>query len=42
MLTGAGLKDLGVLEHQPFAVRESSLDALRRDLARWFSDSSGR
>ncbi|HOC58125.1 MAG TPA: threonine synthase [Verrucomicrobiota bacterium] len=34
MLTGAGLKDLGDLQHQPATVIESSLDTLRRDLER--------
>lgn len=34
MLTGAGLKDLGALQHQPFNVIESNLDTLRRDLER--------
>ena len=32
MLTGAGLKDLGALEQQPFTVLESNLEAVRRDL----------
>jgi threonine synthase len=32
MLTGAGLKDLDALKHQPFHVVESSLDTVRRDL----------
>jgi threonine synthase len=32
MLTGAGLKDLGALEHQPFNVIESNLAHVRRDL----------
>jgi threonine synthase len=32
MLTGAGLKDLDALQHQPFNVLESNLDGLRRDL----------
>ena len=34
MLTGAGLKDLGALKHQPFEVIESNLDNVRRDLER--------
>ena len=32
MLTGAGLKDLDALKHQPFNVIESNLDSVRRDL----------
>jgi threonine synthase len=32
MLTGAGLKDLDALKHQPFNLVESSLDNVRRDL----------
>jgi threonine synthase len=32
MLTGAGLKDLDALKHQPFNVIESNLDRVRRDL----------
>ncbi len=32
MLTGAGLKDLDALKHQPFQVIESDLDRVRRDL----------
>ena len=32
MLTGAGLKDLDALKHQPCSVVESSLDTVRRDL----------
>ena len=34
MLTGAGLKDLDALKHQPFDVIESSLDNVRHDLER--------
>lgn len=34
MLTGAGLKDLGALKHQPANVIESTLDTVRRDLER--------
>ena len=33
MLTGAGLKDLDVLKHQPCNIIESSLDKIRHDLA---------
>ena len=33
MLTGAGLKDLDALKHQPFSIVESNLDTVRRDLA---------
>jgi threonine synthase len=32
MLTGAGLKDLDALKHQPFNIIESNLDNVRRDL----------
>ncbi len=32
MLTGAGLKDLDALKHQPFKVIDSNLDNVRRDL----------
>ena len=32
MLTGAGLKDLEALKHQPFSIIESSLDNIRRDV----------
>jgi threonine synthase len=34
MLTGAGLKDLEALEHQPSSLVESSLERLRSDLER--------
>ena len=34
MLTGAGLKDLDALKHQPFNVIDSNLDNVRRDLER--------
>ena len=34
MLTGAGLKDLDALKHQPSNVIESTLDTVRRDLER--------
>jgi threonine synthase len=36
MLTGAGLKDLDALKHQPFNVIESSLDNIRRDVEHAF------
>ena len=32
MLTGAGLKDLDALKHQPFDIIDSNLDNVRRDL----------
>ena len=32
MLTGAGLKDLDALKHQPFDIIQSSLDTVRRDV----------
>jgi threonine synthase len=32
MLTGAGLKDLDALKHQPFSIIESSLDNICRDV----------
>ena len=32
MLTGAGLKDLAALKHQPFNIIESNMDSVRRDL----------
>ena len=32
MLTGAGLKDLDALKHQPFSIVESNLNKVRRDL----------
>jgi threonine synthase len=34
VLTGAGLKALDVLKHQPFNITESSLETVRRDLER--------
>jgi threonine synthase len=37
MLTGAGLKDLDALKHQPYKVIESNLDDVRRDLERALS-----
>ena len=40
MLTGAGLKDLDALKHQPFNVIESSLDSVRRDLEQFVALSS--
>jgi threonine synthase len=36
MLTGAGLKDLGALQFQPFNIIESSLDTIRRDVEHAF------
>jgi hypothetical protein len=32
MLTGAGLKDLDALKHQPFNLVESNLDSVHHDL----------
>ena len=39
MLTGAGLKDLDALKHQPFDITESSLDTVRRNLGRLLAAS---